>query len=172
MKKTLLALAATVVALAAAAQNRAIDRLAQRYTDVEGYTVINLTDGAVQSLAGMIPTDKLGDARITVDGTTFTAADLLSKVSLVTAIVAKNGDDAFARRARQTLRGDYTELASITSDKVTVKLLWAEIRGGRYSGNNEVVALVLADDATVLARVVGQIDAKLLSRVAQEIQKR
>jgi len=167
MKKALLTIAAAIATLCAAAQNKAIDRLAEKYTDADGYTVVNLTDEAVHALSAIIPTEKFGDANVTLDdGSTFTAADLLRDISSVTAVIAKRPAGAFAADVRGVVnQSRYSSVAQITSDGVEIHLMSAKARRGQ----RELVLTILDDETEAIVRVLGKVDMKLLSQAAQEI---
>lgn len=54
MRKVLLSAVAAMFALAAGAQNKAIDDLVEKYTDAEGFTVVNMEGEALRSLSSMM----------------------------------------------------------------------------------------------------------------------
>lgn len=171
MKKVIFAAIAAVVALSAAAQNRSIDLLAQKYTDTEGYTVVNLTDEAVQSILGMMPAENFGEANVTLDdGTVFTLADMLRDISVVTAVILDRKDEKFAAEVRSAVKsGNYSTVASVNSDKVKVQVLAADVKRGKLRGKRELVLTVQDDKKMILGRIVGQLDVELLAKVAGEI---
>jgi hypothetical protein len=169
MKKLLLSAAAVMLALAAAAQNKAIDELVEKYTDREGFMVVNLHDGAVQGLSAMIPA---GEGSITLDdGSQYSLGELLKEIVSVTAVVCREVDEELALEVKRatTLKG-YSTVASISADGAMVKVVSKDIKRGEYRGCKEIVVSVLSNDATVLARVIGNIDPALFAKLAEEVK--
>jgi len=168
MKKALLAALAVAFTLGAAAQNRAIDRLAEKYADRDGYTVVNFADEALHSIVGMISAEKLGESRLTLDdGTAVSLADLLRDITAMTVVMLERPDEAFAADIRRAVkRGKYSVIASINIGSERVQLLSADTR----SGERELVATMLGENKVLLARIVGNIDMALLARLGAAMQ--
>lgn len=173
MKKTLLAALAVALSLSAAAQNKAIDRLVEKYTDAEGYTVVNLSDEAVQGILAMMPAGQFGEAKVTLDdGTVLALSDILRDISAVTAVILNRYDERFAAEVRSALRGaKYSTIASVNSEDTKVQMLAADIRRGKLRGKREIVVTMQEDDSVILARIVGQMDVEKLAMVAKQVLK-
>jgi pectate lyase len=170
MKKLFLTAVAAMFALAAGAQNQAIDELVEKYTDREGFTVVNLNDGAVEGLSAMIPH---GEGTITLDdGSKYALSEVLKEIVSVMAVISREADEEFALEMRRatTLKG-YSTVASVNGGGLIARVWSKNLKRGKYRGCKEVVVSVLSKDATVLARVIGNIDTDLLARLAAEASK-
>ncbi len=171
MKKVLLSAMAAMFALAAVAQNKAIEALAEKYADAEGFTVVNLNDGIVQGLATMIPQGE-GTFKLD-DGTELILSELFKNIMSVTAIIHKGINERFALETKlSTAKQNYSTLVAHNSDDVTAKVLYKDLKRGKYKGNKEIVVTVIANGITVAGRVIGRIDAELLAKLAEEVRKR
>jgi hypothetical protein len=171
MKKLFLTAVAAMFALAAGAQNQAIDELIEKYTDREGFTVMNMEGEAIKGLSSMVAQ---GDGTINLgDGTrTYKIGELLEEIVSVTAIVLEQADEVFVREARNAISSkDYSPIVSHNENGESVKILSAEIKRGQYRGNKEIVVMVVDNDETVLVRVIGKIDAQLLAKLANGMSR-
>ena len=172
VKKVLFSVAAAMFALAAAAQNKAIDAIAEKYADADGFTVVNLDGDAIQSLSGFAPQG--GEGTVTLDdGTKFTFSELVKDIVSVTAVVLKKADEEFAREAGKAMTAvRYSPIMSHNNDGDILKVSSIDIKRGKLKGNKEIVVMFVSDDVTLLARVIGKIDTKLLAKMTREIQKK
>lgn len=171
MRKLILSAAAVMIALAAGAQNKAIDALVEKYTDAEGFTVVSMEGEAIKGLSSMIAN---GDGKINLgDGSkSYEMGELLDEIASVTAIILRRADEVFSREAGDAIAtGKYSPIVSINSDGQRVKVSSADIRRGQYRGNQEIVALISDKDTVVLVRIIGTIDTDLLTEIINEANK-
>ena len=171
MKKTLILAATLLLALTAAAQNKTIDTLADKYSETEGATVMNLDSEAIKGLAGFIPQGK-GTINLD-DGTTYGIGQLIDDIEKVTIIVLKKTDEVFEREVQNALASvRYSPILSHNDGGNNVKISSIDIKRGKLRGNKEIVVTVTGDSETILLRVIADIDMELLAKLAQEVQKR
>ena len=174
MKKLLFSAAALLVALAAGAQNKAIGSLASKYTDVEGFTVVNLEGDALKSMIGMVSSGNNGSSTIDLgDGQKFDIGELVKDIASVTVIVVEKTDELLDKeisRAISTVK--YSPLLSVNNDGSRIKVLSADIKRGKLRDNKEIVLTVTENDEVVLVRIVGKIDSELLANLATQMQKK
>ncbi len=170
MKKVLLLAVATMFALAAGAQNRAIDAIAHNYTDRDGATVIKMEGEAIRSLSHGLAG---GEGTITLEGgEKHSISELLEEIVSVTAIVVRGVNETFLTDIRGALQAaDYSPIVSHNDDGARVRIVSADIRRGHLRGNREIVATVENADQTILVRLIGKIDTDLLARIATEQMK-
>jgi hypothetical protein len=169
MKKLFLFAAAAMLSMAAAAQNKAIDRLVEKYTDREGFTVINLQGDMLRSMGGMI---NRGESSIEVDGKRYEIAELLKDIVSVNVVVLQRADEIFSRDVRDAIDAvRYSPILSISEGGQKVKVSSADIRRGTLRGNQEIVLMVDGGGQTVMARVIGKIDTRLISEIVNQAQK-
>ncbi len=167
-KKVLLSAVAALVAVTAVAQNKAIDALVEKYTDAEGFTVVNMQGEAIRGLSSMIAkgngTINLGDG-----SPSFNIRELLDEIESVTAIVLDRADETFALEARQIISSDnYSPILSVNEKGQSIKMSSANIRRGAFRGNKELLMTVTGDSNTVVVRIIGKIDTERLARMVKE----
>ncbi len=165
MKKVFFLAVATMFAIAAGAQNRSIDAIAQNYTYRDGATVFNMEGDALKSFSQRIAG---GSGTITVaDGRTFNVSDLLDEIVSVTAVVFDGVNDIFSADIRGALEAaDYSPIVSHNDDGTRVRMMSANIRRGPLRGNQEIVATVENSERTILVRLIGKIDTDLLASLS------
>lgn len=170
MKKLLLSVASAIIALAAPAQNRAIDALVEKYGTAEGFTIVNLEGEAIKGLGSMIS----GNGNISLDsGESYRMSQLLEEVSSVVVIVSEKADELFAREVKNAVDGGkYSPILSTTTGEERITISSAEIKRGRFRGDKEIVLTIAGKDKSlVLVRVIGRIDTAILAKVAEDIRK-
>ena len=162
---------AVMFALAAAAQNKNIDKLVEKYTDTEGYTVMNLEGDAIRALSSMIPAESS-----TIDlgnGTKYSANELLEDISSVSFIVASGkAEETFTADVESAVSQKYySTMLSHREGDSWVRVKTADIKRGKYRGEKEIVVAVNSDKMYVLARVTGQIDLEKLAEALNELKR-
>jgi hypothetical protein len=171
MKKLFLSAAAVMLTLAAAAQNKAIDELVEKYTDCEGFTVVNMEGEAVRGLSQMLAG---GNTTFNLpDGAgSYELGELMKEIVSITAVVLRRADEAFSRDVRDALASvRYSPIVSHNENGQRVRISGTDINRGKLRGNKEIVVMVDGPDETVLVRVIGNIDTKLLAEMAREMKK-
>lgn len=158
-------------ALAAGAQNRAIDALAEKYTDSEGFTVVNLDGQALKNMSSMMAnsdgTIQLGEGAPSVE-----IGELLDNIVSVTVLVLERFDEAFAAEVQGVVASkDYSPILSLNKEGTNVKMLSTDIKRGKLRGNQEIVLTVVNDGDVVLVRVIGKIDTEKISKMVSSMQK-
>ena len=170
MKKVFFLAVATMFAIAAGAQNRSIDAIAQNYTYRDGATVFNMEGEAIRGL-----TQGLAGSNGTItgsDGKTVNVSDLLQEIVSVTAIVVRGVNETFSADIRGALQAaDYSPIVSHNEDGARVRVMSVDIRRGNLRGNKEIVAVAENSEHTILVRLIGKIDTDLLARLAAEQMK-
>ena len=171
MKKLFFSAVAVMFALAAAAQNKNIDKLVEKYTDTEGYTVMNLEGDAIRALSSMISADSS-----TIDlgnGTKYSDTELLEDISSVSFIVASGkADGAFtADVERAVSHKNYSTMLSYREGDSWVRVKTADVKRGKYRGEKEIVVVVNSDRMYILARVMGPIDLEKLAEALDELKR-
>ncbi len=161
-KRVLLSIVALTVALAAAAQNQAIDKLAAKYADKEGYTVINLEGDMVKEISKMA-----GNAAKNPE-----LSKMLENVSLVTVLVAETAVPELAEDVKNAVDAvEYNPMVSTVTEGQSVKILTTDIKRGKNKKKKEIVISVVAEDQIVLVRIVGDIDMAALTKMAESMKK-
>jgi hypothetical protein len=171
MKKLFLSAAAVMLALAAAAQNKAIDALVEKYTDREGFTVVNMEGEALRGMSQMMSGS---NSTITIDnGESYQLSELMKEIVSVTALVLRRADEAFSQDVRDALASvRYSPIVSHNENGQQVRVSSADIRRGQLRGNKEIVVTVDNDSETVLVRVIGNIDTKLFAKILSDAQSK
>ncbi len=178
MKKVAILAAAMLFAVAASAQNKAIDALAEKYTDTEGFTIVNLDGDTIKGMSGMIPQDAGGEGTIEIDGIKVAVNDILKEIAAISVILYQedNGGsfaEAFASEVRNTIaKVKYSPLASFNQDGMNVNLLSADIKRGKLKNNKEVVMSMVQDGQVILVRIIGNLDPDLLVKLASQMNNR
>lgn len=159
---------AAMFVLAAGAQNKAIDALAEKYLDAEGFTVVKLDGEAIKNMSGMLAQSN-GTVSMGGDTPSVNVKKLLESISSVTVIALERADAGFAAEVLGAVSaGKYSPMFSRNEDGAIIKIVNAEIKRGQLRGNQEIVVTVAKDDAVVLVRVIGKIDTELLAKLAAE----
>ena len=171
ISKIILLAAATLFALSAGAQNKSIDALADKYTDGEGFTIVNLEGDAIKSMSSMISD---GDGTINLgDGETHKISELLEEIVSVTAIILRGVNETFSSEVQNALDAvKYNPIMSHNESGQRIKIESTDIRRGKLRGNKEIVMLVDGEGQTVLLRVIGKIDTDLLSKLVANAAKK
>lgn len=173
MKKVLLAAVAVMFAVAATAQNREIDALVEKYTDTEGFTVVNLEGEALQGMMGMME----GKLSLQSEGENAPDIDVddvkevLKDIASVTVLVLNRVDDVFAGEVRSAIASqNYSPLISTTQEGAEIKILSMDIKRGKHRGNQEMVVSVSNGGNIVLVRVIGKFDPETFSKIMGAMQ--
>ncbi len=162
-KRVLLSIVALTVAFAAAAQNKAIDKLAAKYADKEGYTVLNMEGDMAKEMGKMVG----GKAGKDVD-----ISKLLENIVMVTVIVAEKPDPESAEDIKNAIATtDYTPIVTKVSERESIKILSNDIKRGKYKKKQEIVITVIDADDTIMVRIVGKIDMATLTKMAESMKK-
>ncbi len=161
-KRVLLSIVALTVALAAAAQNQAIDKLAAKYADKEGYTVLNMEGDMVKEIGKMA-----GGAAESPELT-----KMLENVSLITVVVAQKPAPELAEDVKNAIdEVEYTPMISTVTEGQSVKILTNDIKRGKNKKKKEIVISVFQAEQVVLVRIVGDIDMAALTKMAESMGK-
>ena len=168
MKKLFSLALATMFALAAGAQNRTIDAIAQNYSDRDGFTVVNMEGDAIRNLSRMVAD---GDGTITLDnGEKHNISELLEEIVSFTAIVMRGVNETFTADMRGALEAvDYSPVVSHNDGDMKIRVMSANIRRGHLRGNKEIVATIEGGSQTMLVRMIGKVDTDLLAGLATEM---
>lgn len=147
MKNLLLSVIAILFVIAASAQNKAIDALAEKYADTEGFEVTNLDRNAIR---------KLGNPRnIDVED----VSELLKNISSVTAIFAEKPAGDFEEEVKSAVAGvNYSQIMSYESDGQFVNII--DTKPGKRK--KEIIVTISSDRRFSLIRATGKIDTTLL----------
>jgi hypothetical protein len=171
MKKLFLSLVAGTFALTAAAQNSAIDALAEKYTDREGFTVVNLDGEALKSMGAMMANSG-GEMNLGEDAPDIEMGELLENLKSLTVLVLDRADETFASEVRSVVSGkSYSPMVSLTKKGANIKVLSADIKRGKLRGNQEIVVTVNGGDNIVLVRLIGKFDPEVLSQIVASMNK-
>ena len=164
IKRTFLLAVAALFALSAGAQNKAIDTLAEKYADSEGFTIVNLEGEALKSLSSMVSN---GDGTINLgNGETHNISELLEEIVSVTAIILGRADEVFSREVQNALDAvKYSPIMSHNDGGQRMKFVSADIKRGKLRGNKEIVVMVDGKEQTILIRVIGKIDTNMLAKL-------
>ncbi len=171
MKKVLLSAVAVMFALAAAAQNKAIDALAEKYVDREGFTVVNVDGQALKNMSGMLAGSN-GTIKFDENAPEIEVGELLDNIVSLTVLVLERGDKAFAEEVHSAVSSkQYSPMISFNEEGSNIRVLSSDIKRGKLRGNQEIVVTVVDEDDVVLVRVIGKIDTETVSKMVSSMQK-
>jgi hypothetical protein len=171
MKKLFLSLVAGTFALAAAAQNSAIDALAEKYTDREGFTVVNLDGEALKSMGQMLANSG-GNVNLGEDAPDVEMGELIKDLASLTVLLLDRADEAFASEVRSAVSAkSYSPMVSLTKEGYNIKVLTADIKRGKLRGKQELVVTMNGDDKVILVRLIGKFDPETLSKITSSMNK-
>lgn len=156
MKKLMIiAMVLAGIPFASLAQNKAIEELATKYSDQEGYTVVSLKGEMIKYMGDSVD---MGNVNIN---------DLMEDVSSIIVITGEKPDKQFQADARKAVAaGSYTTLMSVSDQGQTIRFLLAPVGGGKKNEpkKNEFVMLILGPDENVLISIVGKYKVKQISK--------
>jgi len=150
MKRICITLLAALLPLAAAAQNRAIEALAQKYSGREGFSTTVLKGRLTNDLSGMLALESVDISNIMRD------------VSSIVVVRAERADDGFARDVRGAAAATgYSTVLSQSSDGEQISFLISERASGR---KNEFVIVILGAKTNMLVSIVGNYTLKRIDK--------
>jgi len=151
MKKIhLITLTVALLPLAAAAQHRDIEALAQKYSGREGFSTTVVKGRVTRELSR------------TLDIESVDISGIMRDISSIVAVRAERADAEFARdvRAAATATG-YATVLSQSSDGEQISFLVSDHAGGR---RNEFVIVVLGRETNMLVSIVGDYTLKQINK--------
>lgn len=137
--KRLIIIALALVPLGAAAQNRAIEALARKYADIDGFSTTVIKGDLSKGFAGSM----------NIEG-----VDISNVVKNITSIIvvrSEERNDKFTREVSEAVSTGYYTVLSSSSDGEKVRFLLSESPGG----NNEFVIVITGRDTNLLVSIVG-----------------
>lgn len=139
MKRFILTLLA-VVPLGAAAQNRAIEAMAQKYADREGYSTTVVKGDLSKGFAGSLNIESVDISNIIKD------------IKSIIVIRAERADENFAREVADAVAEGYSTVMSASSGGERVRFLLSEAAKER---ENEFVITITGREANLVVSIVG-----------------
>jgi hypothetical protein len=157
MKKLILiTLLLTIMPLVSQAQNKAIEQLADKYTDRAGFSVVSL-QGKMTNVATK-----------GIDMSGVDISSLMDNISSVIVISSEQPCEEFRADVRSAIAlGKYSTLMSVSSDGESIKFLLApaESDGKSKVGRDEFVMMILNENQDVLISIVGNYKVKKVSKI-------
>ncbi|MDR0908002.1 MAG: DUF4252 domain-containing protein [Rikenellaceae bacterium] len=158
MKRTILIeLLLAVMPLVSQAQNKAIEQLADKYSDREGFSVVTLQGKMT------------GVATKGVDTGGVDISSLMDNISSLIVISSEGPSEEFRADVRSAIDlGNYSTLMTVSESGQSIKfLLSAAGEGGSRSGKNEFVMMIFDEDDDTLVSIVGNYKVKQLSKIKE-----
>jgi hypothetical protein len=138
MKRLILILLA-LVPLGASAQNRAIEALAGKYSDRDGFSTTVIKGDLSNGFAGSL----------NVEGVDI--SNIIRNISSIIVVRSERPDEEFSREVSGAVASGYSTVLSSSSDGERVRFLLAENGGGK----NEFVIVITGPDTNLLVSIVG-----------------
>lgn len=139
----------------AAAQSRAIEELAEKYSDREGFTTTVIKG---ELLNGMDSSMQMQNVDI---------SKIMNDITSLIVITSDKPDKQFAEDAKAAVAASgYSTIMSVSADGETIKFLLGNIaeEGNKTGAKNEFVIMVLGKDDNTLVSIVGNYKAKQVSK--------
>lgn len=144
MKKIIIILS-VLVPVAVAAQNRAIEELAAKYADREGFSTTVIKGVLSGGASGAVKIEGVDISKIVKD------------ISSITIVSSDGPDDEFSRDVKSAVqRGGYSTVMSSSSDGERIEFLLSDVPpGGDGKKRNEFVITILGRDENLIVSIVG-----------------
>ena len=135
-----MSLAAAFVALGAAAQNRAIETLAQKYSDRDGFSTTVVKGDIASGFAGSLDIESID------------ISNILKDISSIVVVNSEAPDEEFSRDVNRALSTGYSTILSSSSDGEMVRFLLSEKSEGR---ENEFVITIFGPSTNLVVSIMG-----------------
>jgi hypothetical protein len=159
MKRTILiGLLLAVMPLLSQAQNKAIEQLADKYSDREGFSVVTLQGKMT------------GVATKGVDTGGVDISSLMDNISSLIVISSDEPSEEFRADVRSAIALDsYSTLMTVSEDGQTIKFLLSSAESGARgrSDKNEFVMMIFAEDEDTLVSIIGNYKVKQVSKTKE-----
>ncbi len=148
-KRLLLSIAAAVIALGASAQNKAIEALAKKYSDRDGFSTTVVKGAISTGIAGSLNIESVD------------ISNFIKDISSIIVIRAEKPDKDFSNEVNSAVAQGYTTILSSSTDGEHVRFLLSENAGGR---KNEFVIVIFGKETNLLVSIVGNYTLKKVSK--------
>jgi hypothetical protein len=159
MKKLILVLfLVAMIPLSSEAQNKAIEALADKYSDREGFSVVTL-QGKMTNVA---------TKGLDMEGVDITS--LMDNISSLIVISSNEPNEEFRADVRSAIaRGNYSTLMTVSENGQSIKFLLSSAENGGKSkqDKNEFVMMIFAEDQDTLVSIIGNYKVKQVSKIEE-----
>ncbi len=149
--KRLIVILLAVVPLGAAAQNRAIEAMAKKYADRDGFSTTVVKGDLSKGFAGSLNIESVDISNIIKD------------IVSIIVIRSDSSDEEFAREAADAVAKGYSTVMSFSSEGERVRFLLSDEATG---SDNEFVIVIMGKETNLVVSIVG--DYKLGKVTKQE----
>jgi hypothetical protein len=139
MKRLIIILLA-IVPIGAAAQNRAIEALAEKYTDRDGFSTTVIKGNLSNGFAGSLD----------IEGVDI--SNIIRNISSIIVVRSETPDEEFTREVKRAVTNGYSTVLSSNSDGEQVRFLLSEPTDGR---KNEFVIAITGRETNLIVSIVG-----------------
>jgi hypothetical protein len=156
MKKLILIVLLLSLPMLAMSQNKAIEALADKYSDREGFSVITL-QGKMTNVATKYL--DMGEVEI---------SSLMDNISSLIVISSDKPNEGFRADVRSAVAlGDYCSMMTVSENGQSIKFLLSSVEEDRKDkqDKNEFVMIIFDKDEDTLISIVGNYKVKQVSKI-------
>jgi hypothetical protein len=138
--KRLIIIVLASLPIGAAAQNRAIENMAQKYADRDGFFTTVVKGDLTQSVSGDLEIEGMDISNIIKD------------ITSIIVVRAEKPDREFAREVSAAVAEGYSTVMSVSSEGQRVRFMLAE---DATSSDNEFVIAITGPETNLIVSIVG-----------------
>lgn len=129
------------VPIAAAAQNKEIDRIAEKYSDRDGFSTTVIRGDISKELSGSL----------NVEGVDI--SNIVKEISSIVIVSSDRPDEEFTREVPAAVNAGYSTVLSSSKDGEQVRFLLSE--NSDSSGKNEFVIVIFGRETNMMVSITG-----------------